>query len=329
MIERIFPDLYKIEIPLPNNPLKATNSYFIKGEKRNLLIDTGFNRKECRAAYDEAIKALGFSMADTDLFITHLHGDHSGLIAYLAKPETKVFGGRYFAAASELGNKGPQWSYFEDFITQSGLRSTERITEQDHPGWRFAAEPFSRIQIVANGDTIEAGGYHLQCIQTDGHAPDHYCLYEPDKKILFCGDHILAKITPNITIWGTPWEIDRDYLGEYFKSLEKCAELDIELALPGHRDLITDHRARIDELKVHHAKRLENTLDILGRESMNGATVASKMKWDLTFKKWDEFPSAQKIFATGEALAHLIHLVFAGEVSKELIGGVVYFRKKY
>ncbi|MDR3565119.1 MAG: MBL fold metallo-hydrolase [Negativicutes bacterium] len=326
MIERILPDLYKIEIPLPNNPLKATNSYFIRGEKRNLLIDTGFNRKECRAAFDEAINELGISMANTDLFITHLHGDHSGLVNYLAVPETKVFGGQYFATASALGNKGPQWSYFEDFLTESGLRTTEQITEDDHPGYRFASEPFSRIDVVRDADIIQVGRYCFWCIQTSGHAPDHICLYEPDHKILFSGDHILAKITPNITIWGSPWSIDRDYLGEYFKSLEMCAAIDVSLTLPGHRAIITDHRSRIGELKEHHRKRLDNTLAILGTEKLSGATVASRMDWDLSFKTWSEFPPAQKIFATGEALAHLIHLVFTGKVTKQFHDGVVYFQ---
>ena len=34
------PQIYKIKIPLPNNPLKVLNSYFIQGKDRNLLIDT-------------------------------------------------------------------------------------------------------------------------------------------------------------------------------------------------------------------------------------------------------------------------------------------------
>ena len=44
MVEEIFPDLHRIEIPLPNNPLKALNSYVIKAPGRNLIVDTGMNR---------------------------------------------------------------------------------------------------------------------------------------------------------------------------------------------------------------------------------------------------------------------------------------------
>ena len=38
MIEEVGTDLYKIEIPLPKNPLKALNSYAIKSPERNLII---------------------------------------------------------------------------------------------------------------------------------------------------------------------------------------------------------------------------------------------------------------------------------------------------
>jgi len=47
MIEQVLPDLFRIEIPLPNSPLRSLNSYLIKGKERFLIIDTGMNREEC------------------------------------------------------------------------------------------------------------------------------------------------------------------------------------------------------------------------------------------------------------------------------------------
>jgi glyoxylase-like metal-dependent hydrolase (beta-lactamase superfamily II) len=325
MVEEIRDNLFRIEIPLPQNPLKALNSYFIRGDKRNLLIDTGFNRDECREAMDRALKELDIDMETTDIFITHIHSDHSGLAGYLAGPGTDVYTGEY----TRMGLCNPDsMSYFGDMVKQSGLLEMGLSTDLSiHPGYRFRTIQVKNVKVVKDGDIIQVGDYSLQCINTTGHAPDHMCLYEQKHKLLFSGDHILGKITPNNTIWGVPWQIEVDYLAEYFKSLDKINELDIEITLPSHRGIISDCYKRIEELKNHHHNRLQNILDILGQESMTGAQVASKMNWDIDVKTWDQFPLAQKLFASGEALSHLNHLLFKGIVTKRLQDGVVYYQK--
>ena len=59
MPNEILPDLYRIKIPLPGNPLRLLNSYVIKGEDRNLLIDTGFKMPECKEALATGLNELG------------------------------------------------------------------------------------------------------------------------------------------------------------------------------------------------------------------------------------------------------------------------------
>ena len=49
-VEETLPNLWRIPVPLPGNPLKELNSYLIMGKGENLLIDTGFRRAECRDA---------------------------------------------------------------------------------------------------------------------------------------------------------------------------------------------------------------------------------------------------------------------------------------
>ncbi len=326
MIEQLRRDLYRIEIPLPRNPLKALNSYFIKGNDRNLLVDTGFNQEECKKAMDQAIQELGFSMENTDIFLTHIHSDHTGLVGYLARPGTKIYAGEY--TQKGLSGFSSITDYFAELIKQSGLLEMG-VTDDVfmHPGYRFRTVAVSNIIAVDDDDLLQVGDFTLQCINTTGHAPDHICLYDKEQKILFSGDHILGGITPNNTIWGVPWTIDFDYLGEYFKSLDKIKELDIELTLPGHREPLSDCYMRIEELKIHHDHRLNSILDILGNQSMTGAQVASKMKWDINIKTWEQFPGPQKIFASGEALSHLTHLIFKGIVNKRLQDGIVYYQK--
>ncbi len=68
MTEMMLPNLYRIEIPLPKNPLKALNSYLIKGDGRFLIIDTGMNREECQEAMFTALEELKVDLKKTDFF---------------------------------------------------------------------------------------------------------------------------------------------------------------------------------------------------------------------------------------------------------------------
>jgi glyoxylase-like metal-dependent hydrolase (beta-lactamase superfamily II) len=79
MTEEIAANIYKIEIPLPNSPLKFINSYVIRSPERNLIIDTGMNREECMNAMKAGLQELGVDLRKTDLFISHYHVDHLGL----------------------------------------------------------------------------------------------------------------------------------------------------------------------------------------------------------------------------------------------------------
>ncbi len=83
MAEEIARGLYRLQIPLPENPLKSLNSYVIKGPGRNLIIDTGLNRQECMDAMQAGLKEIGIDLRETDFFITHLHADHFGLVSSL------------------------------------------------------------------------------------------------------------------------------------------------------------------------------------------------------------------------------------------------------
>ena len=91
MLTKIAENIYRKGVPLPNNPLREINVYIITGE-RNLVIDTGFNRPECEKALQEAFDELG--IIETDLFITHLHSDHCGLICKFAKENSIPCSGR-------------------------------------------------------------------------------------------------------------------------------------------------------------------------------------------------------------------------------------------
>jgi hypothetical protein len=85
-------------------------------------------------------------------------------------------------------------------------------------------------------------------------------------------------------------------------------DLEVDLVLPGHRRLFTNHRERIEELKRHHQNRVNEILVVLRKGPKNAFQVAAEMTWDIEHDSWDQFPLQQKWFATGEAMAHLRYL---------------------
>ena len=129
--------------------------------------------------------------------------------------------------------------------------------------------------------------------------------------LLIAGDHILIDITPNIQCWSDT----QNPLKHYLASLDKVAGLKVDLILPGHRRLIRNQNIRIAELKQHHKNRLNEVLKILKKKgALNAFQVASHMTWDLKVDSWDQFPVAQKWFATGEAISHLRYLEDSGKL---------------
>ncbi len=311
MTEEILPGLYRIKIPLPESPLKYLNSYVIKSEGRNLIIDTGFNRKECLDAMNNGLKEINVDLADCDFFITHLHADHFGLIARLVTEKSKIYFSRPDKEIIE------SWEGFEPMIKYAGKNGFPenelRNALHQHPGYKYGSDWMPDMSVLEDGETVTYGNYCFKCVETPGHTLGHICLYEAGKKILIAGDHILSDITPNIQCWSDK----ENPLEKYLASLDKVRKLDVGLVLPGHRRLFKEHAARIDELKRHHEIRADEILDILKKGSGSAFDVASRMTWDIKFDSWNDFPVAQKWFATGEALSHLRFLAEKQLVTKE------------
>lgn len=324
MIETVFPNFYKIEIPLPQSPLKATNSYLIRGRRRCLIVDTGMNRRACMTAMRSALDELRVDPDATDYFITHLHADHLGLVGDLAAKTSRIFFGKAEAALVQAiaGDAGGRVDRLFRFYLSNGFPEEElRKSVENHPGFRYGSKRRLDFSPIEEGGRIEAGDYRFDCVETPGHSPGHMCLYEPEKKILLSGDHILNDITPNITRWP---ELDNP-LKAYFESLRKVYSFEVDLVLPGHRSAFADHRKRIGELQAHHRKRLAETSAALKMGEKTAWETAPHLTWDIEAKSWEAFPSVQKWFAIGEVIAHLNYLVGEGSVRKRREGGIILY----
>ena len=322
MIEKMRSDIYRILVELPQSPLRILNSYVILGKDRNLMIDTGFNQPECLKALREGIAELNLDMHKTDIFVTHFHADHSGLVATIKSPESQIYMSSTDSEYLEfsLQSAKEHWRIIEQLYADEGYPEEELIkVGLRNPARKFVAEKYFECNVVNHGDIIAIGDRKLECVSTSGHTPGHMCLYEKNEKIMFTGDHILFDITPNITTWRTMPEA----LEKYLDSLKKVMNYDVDMTLTGHRENQGDFKKRIKELLKHHAERLESVCHIIqDNPNLNGYEVASKMEWSIRAKNWEDFPPTQKWFAVGEALSHLNYLADRGKIRKKITDGI-------
>ncbi|MRR17592.1 MAG: MBL fold metallo-hydrolase [Deltaproteobacteria bacterium] len=320
MADEIRKGLYRIVVPLPNSPLKDLNSYVIKGDDRNLIIDTGFNRSVCYEAMQKGLAELGIDLSRTDFMLTHMHADHTGLVSRLSSATSKIFFSRI---DSRVFDDDESWQPLVDFAEINGFPADElQKALNSHPGFKYSPETKPVFTLIDDGDVIECGGYRLQCIATPGHTQGHICLYERDRKIFFSGDHILFDITPHIESWAYA----TNSLADYIASLDKVYDLPVDLVLPGHRNFLGNLKDRIDELKIHHRERADEVMDVLDNKTMNAYEIAGGMTWDIDCETWADFPIAQKWFATGEAIAHLRYLEGEGRIVRNAGQKVITFQ---
>src|SRR5699024_4173760 len=106
-------------------------------------------------------------------------------------------------------------------------------------------------------------------------------------------DHILPRITPNISYWFVG---DLNPLKSYLQSLQKVKQLDVNYVIPSHGNPFFNANKRIDEIIKHHDDRLEEIMLDLATE-MTAYEVCRKLfPRQLTVHEWR--------FAIGETLAH-------------------------
>lgn len=312
MPQEIMKNLYCISVNLPNSPLRNLNSYLIKGEGRNILIDTGYNHPECREALLGGLDELEIDMANTDILLTHLHADHTGLAPEIAVPGTRVFISRAEIPWMFGATRRDLWALDNIKLARSGF-DMELINNslRNASSRNMAANPdFDKYLPIDDGDEFSCGGYTLKALVMPGHTPAHICFWLEEQKTMITGDHVLFDISPNITLWN----FVEDSLGDYLNSLKKIDSYDVRLALPAHRGT-GDFHERVAELFNHHEKRLEECYEaILNNPDSSVYEIAGKMSWKIRCNSWEDFPINQKWFAVGECHSHIRHLEKLGKV---------------
>jgi len=191
------PGIYQLRGEKP-----GSHVYLIKGDTKNVLIDTGVAGKF--PVLKRRLTELGLRVRDVNLIIlTHEHYDHIGATAFFHR--TAVVGAHRLAA-----NK---LELQDEFVT---------LLNRDQP-----SKPFWVDVWLEDGSIIDLGNYELQVIHTPGHTSGCVCLYEPRAGLLFTGDTVFAGGTlSEIAVGGN--------VSDYVNSVRRLSNLKTKQLFPGH-----------------------------------------------------------------------------------------------
>ncbi len=300
--------IYKARLPLPFK-LDHVNCYAVKGDNGWTVIDTGLYYEETRRAWKEFMAEHGFQPGDIEaIYVTHYHPDHYGSAGWLQE----LSGAPVYMSATEAALAKKIWSREpedRDIMLNSFLENgvprelAEKLLDGiDHTSAGVYQHP--TVTTLSAGNEVELGGYKYRVIITPGHSDGHVCFYGEENGILISGDHLLPKITSNISLWP---HSHPDPLDNFFKSLEQNKTLEVSLVLPAHGNSFSHMRERVDELIEHHKQRLEIMKDAAGEKGATVFEVSSKVfSGDLTLHEIR--------FALTETLAHLVYLEKRGHL---------------
>jgi glyoxylase-like metal-dependent hydrolase (beta-lactamase superfamily II) len=320
----------KLRIELEEHPrvtkgLPYVLPYMVKAGGETILVDCGWNTDSAYNALEEGMKEHGAHPSETTkLIITHVHPDHYGMAGRLKRlsscevviheEDAKVINSRYFSPKGLTDE-------MSKFMVVNGVPPLDSpAMSQGSMGMIDLVSPVPPDTEVKGGETFKAGDFDFEVIWTPGHSPGHICLYEPNRKVLLTGDHILPTITPNVSIHaqthGSP-------LGDYMRSLKKLEDLDVEYVLPAH-EFDTKHlKKRLLEIEEHHEVRLAEMLRCVDKGGSTAWEVAGRVKWATGMLA--EFEPFMQRAAVGETIAHLEYMFELGQLMKVFRGTTLYW----
>ena len=323
MVQKVWdrPEIWRVIVELPKNPLRELNCYVIRDGDRSLIIDTGFHTPVCHEDLWAGLEELNPDLSKAALFLTHLHADHTGLVWDFVEKGVPVYMSRrdYELSLTAESRRGLIELQGDRFLRE-GFPEEEMGKQRDGNHARaYAPAPGFPYCPMEDGDAVPCGSLTVQAILTPGHTPGHMVLYLPEEQLLFSGDHVLFDITPNIAVWGD----DDPSLENYISSLEMTKKLKVRQTFPAHREVAGDLYSRVDALIDHHGWRLN---EIFGAVKNNpGSTafeIAGHITWSARGLGWEKFPTNQKWFATAETLAHLDYLTSRGQIVRKTEGNL-------
>lgn len=189
----------------------SCNAFLLKGEKRNVLIDSGLQSEAKQLRFN--VMETGLKTKGIDLLLhTHMHADH--------------------CSADFL---------FENARVRMQKKDALLIAKEDPlatAARAFGVNYFPKISsFFRKGETINLGNFTLKVLFTPGHTAGSVCFLEQKNKILFSGDTLFSAGVGRT-------DLPSGNKKQLFESLALLEKTDFEILCPGHGSVLRRNQAQ-------------------------------------------------------------------------------------
>jgi glyoxylase-like metal-dependent hydrolase (beta-lactamase superfamily II) len=258
--ERVLPGVYRLRLPLPWPGVPHCNAWAVQSGDGFVLFDTGMSQPGSLADLERALQMCGLRLQDTKLVVcTHAHSDHCGQAATIVE---RVGCELWMHPSHELMTRmveDPEAVLARrlEVARQSGvpeeaLRRYEARSGSLEPG---VDGPLAPDRDLLDGVTVGTDLGAWVAYETPGHSPSHVCLFQPERRLLISGDHLLGRISLYFEFGYSP-----DPVGEFLSSLDVVERLGARLCLAGHGRTFADVHTHIAGNRGLVREQLENVL---------------------------------------------------------------------
>jgi glyoxylase-like metal-dependent hydrolase (beta-lactamase superfamily II) len=307
--ERVLPGLFRLRLPLPWPGVPHCNAWAVSSGDGIVLFDTGMHQPDSLTQLERALAMCNLGLEDVRLVVcTHAHSDHCGQAAIIVK---QVGCELWMHPNHELMTR-----MVEDpvAVLARRLEVARQSGVPEEPLRRYAAErgtpesgiagPIEPDRDLVSGVTVASDLGEWVAYETPGHSPSHVCLFQPERRLLISGDHLLGRISLYFEFGYSP-----NPVGEFLNSLDVVERLGARLCLAGHGRTFTDVHAHI------HGNRAlveEHLYKVLQAVAANELTA-----FDLVGELYPETISAQNgQWLLSQTLGYLTHLESTGGVKR-------------
>ncbi|HEY4450559.1 MAG TPA: MBL fold metallo-hydrolase [Solirubrobacteraceae bacterium] len=307
--ERIMRGVYRLRLPLPWPGVPHCNAWALSAGDGFVLVDTGVHDEQSMDQLERALRMCGLRLEDASLLVcTHAHSDHCGQAVPIAA-----------RAGCELWMH-PSHELMSRLVDDPAALLARRLEVARQSGVpaeplrRYAAErgtsdplivgPLKADRDLLDGVTFRSDLGEWVAYETPGHAPSHVCLFQPERRLLISGDHLLGRISLYFEYGYSP-----DPVGEFLDSLEVVERLGARLCLAGHGRTFTDVHAHIQGNRALVEEHLRKIPQVLAGEELTA--------FDLVGATYGEAPSQQNgQWLLSQTLGYLTHLEKTGRVRR-------------